>query len=296
MAEFKRIQISDIGIPERLRAVEEEHALVIAQSMVEHGQINPITVRATPAAKGGKFTLVAGAHRLRACVINDDDEIDAMIVEGDQVEAQLIEITENLFRNELSVIDRAIFVQKYREVWEEQHGEIQRGGDRRAKDQVDPLIGKRINLIQLLADEAASTTFAAHVADRMGISVPSYKRLNAIAQNLHPKVREQLRGTPSADNQSELLKIAKLGPTEQSKFAAALAEKRDVKDAWAALTGAKPASPLNETDRQRAIQAEMHLIWKRADAHTHLYFLIDIGVPKDLADQVIAVLEARKAK
>ncbi|MCT7667652.1 ParB N-terminal domain-containing protein [Shinella kummerowiae] len=296
MAEFKRIKISEIVIPDRLRAVEEEQALVIAQSMVEHGQINPITVRATPAAKGGKYTLVAGAHRLRACVINDDDEIDAMVVEGDQVEAQLIEITENLFRNELSVIDRAIFVQTYREVWEQRHGEIQRGGARKSKDQVDPLTGNRINLIQLLADEAASTTFAAHVADRMGISVPSYKRLNAIAQNLHPKVREQLRGTPYADNQSELLKIAKLGPTEQSKFAIALADKKDVKTAWAALDPGKPKGPLSETDRQRAIQAELEAVWKRADAHTHRFFLLDIGVPKELADQVVAALAARAAE
>ena len=70
---FERIAITDIAVPERLRAVEEEHAIAIAQSIVEHGLINPITVRATPAAKGGKYTLVAGAHRLRATVLNDDD-------------------------------------------------------------------------------------------------------------------------------------------------------------------------------------------------------------------------------
>lgn len=296
MAEFKRIKISEIVIPERLRAVEEEQAIAIAQSMVEHGQINPITVRATPAAKEGNYTLVAGAHRLRACVLNDDDEIDVMIVEGDKAEAQLIEITENLFRNELSVIDRAIFVQTYREVWEQQHGEIRRGGNREPKDQVDPLVGNRGNLLQLIADEAATSNFAAHVADRMGISVPSYKRLNTIAQNLHPKVREYLRGTPYADNQSELLKIAKLGPTEQGKLASVLGEAKDLKTAWAVLDGSKPKEPLSETDRQRAIQAELEVVWKRADDHTHRYFLLDIGVPKDLVDQVIAALAARGAE
>ena len=140
MAEFKRIKIAEIVIPERLRAVEEEHALAIAQSMVEHGQINPVTVRATPAAKGGKFTLVAGAHRIRACEINDDDEVDAMIVEADKLEGQLVEITENLFRNELSVIDRAVFVQSYRDIWEQKHGTVRRGGDRKSKRQVGGLI------------------------------------------------------------------------------------------------------------------------------------------------------------
>lgn len=33
---FERIAIADIVVPERLRAVEEEHAIAIAQSIVEH--------------------------------------------------------------------------------------------------------------------------------------------------------------------------------------------------------------------------------------------------------------------
>jgi ParB family chromosome partitioning protein len=50
MVELKLISISDIVVPERLRAVEEEHALAIARSIVEHGLINPITVRSTSAS------------------------------------------------------------------------------------------------------------------------------------------------------------------------------------------------------------------------------------------------------
>lgn len=57
MAQFKTIAIDQIVIPERLRAVEEEHALAIAQSIVEHGLINPITVRHTPNAKEGSYTV-----------------------------------------------------------------------------------------------------------------------------------------------------------------------------------------------------------------------------------------------
>ncbi len=118
MAEFKRIAIADIVVTDRLRAVEEDHAQAIALSIAEHGLLNPITVRFTPNAKGGKFTLIAG-HRLRGVVLNGDIEIDALIVEADKTEAALQEITENLFRNELSAIDRAEFVKAYRELWEE---------------------------------------------------------------------------------------------------------------------------------------------------------------------------------
>lgn len=68
MAEFKSIALTDIIVPERLRLVEEDHALAIQASIVEHGLINPITVRRTPpATKPFKpYTIVAGAHRLRA--------------------------------------------------------------------------------------------------------------------------------------------------------------------------------------------------------------------------------------
>ncbi|WP_082530181.1 ParB/RepB/Spo0J family partition protein [Rhizobium sp. Root1203] len=169
MAEFKLIPIDQIVVPERLRAVEEEHAIAIAQSIVEHGLINPITVRPTPAAKGGKWTLVAGAHRLRAFELNGEPEIEAMLVEGDKSEAQLIEITENLFRNDLSVMDRAIFVQSYRDVWETKHGKVEAGRP-----------GNSVNLALLFEAEAESGGFSQHVADRMGLSKRAYFRLNAI--------------------------------------------------------------------------------------------------------------------
>ncbi|MQW90135.1 ParB N-terminal domain-containing protein [Sinorhizobium saheli] len=262
MAEFKRIRIAEIVVPERLRAVEEEHAIAIAQSMVEHGQINPITVRATPAAKGGKFTLVAGAHRLRACVINDDAEIDAMVVEGDKAEAHLVEITENLFRNELSVIDRAVFLAKYREVWEQKNGKVEAGRP-----------GNSANLALLFEQEAESGGFSQHVADRMGLSRRAYFRLSKIAQNLHPKVRERLRGTPHADNQSELLKIAKLGPTEQGKLATALAAGGDLKAAWTSVVGSETKMQLSDEDRRKLAVSRLLTAWDDADEDACIEFL-----------------------
>lgn len=257
---FERIAIADIVVPERLRAVEEEHAIAIAQSIVEHGLINPITVRATPAAKGGKWTLVAGAHRLRATVLNDDDEIEAVIIEADKDEAQLVEITENIFRNELSVIDRAVFVGTYREAWERKNGKITAGRP-----------GNRINLIQILEDEAAAG-FSQHVADRMGISAPSVKRLTFIAQKLHPDVRAAIRGTPIADNQSALLKLAKLEPATQRQAAVALkAEGPDLKKALEAVEGPKP-----KVDTQTAAFDALVSAWSRASDETKIRFVEEV--------------------
>lgn len=274
MAEFKRILISDVVIPERLRAVEEEHALAIAQSIVEHGLINPITVRSTPAAKGGKYTLVAGAHRIRAEQINEETEIDAMIVEGDKAEAQLIEITENLFRNELSVLDRAVFVQSYRDIWEKKHGKVEPGRP-----------GNSANLALLMEEEAETGSFSMHVADRMGLSRRAYFRLNKIAQNLHPEVRTAIRGTAVADNQSALLKIAKMEPQKQRQAAIAFRAEPDLKKALALV---EPPPQLSKAQvGQATLLSRLVTAWEDASEETRNQFLEHIGLG-DGADQLMA--------
>lgn len=282
MAEFKRILISDIVVPERLRAVEEEQAIAIAQSIVEHGLINPITVRLTPNAKGGKFTLVAGAHRLRACILNDDTEIEAMIVEGDKAEAQLIEITENLFRNELSVIDRAIFVQSYRDIWEQKHGKVEPGRP-----------GNSANLALLFEAETEAGGFSQHVADRMGLSRRAYFRLNAIAQNIHPDVRAAVRGTSIADNQSALLKIAKMEPQKQRQAAVALRAEPDFKKALA-LVEPPPALP-NAKAKQAELLSRLVTAWEDASEETRQQFLDHIGLGES-GDELMQQIRAEAAE
>ena len=282
MAEFKRISINQIAVPDRLRAVEEEHALAIAQSIVEHGLLNPITVRSTPAAGKGQtpYTLVAGAHRLRAFEINDEVEIEALVIEADKDEAQLVEIVENIFRNELSVMDRAVFVQSYRDVWEAKYGKVEAGRP-----------GNRANLSQLFADETEKGSFSEHVADRMGLSKRSVERLNKIAQNLTPKLREKLRGTPFADNQSVLLNLSKRAPTEQAKIASGL----DKADLPAVLTALEPPKPKpSDINKQDVAKAELIAAWKKADGVTRGLFVMDMlieaGAEAEYATQAKALL------
>ncbi|HEV2501641.1 MAG TPA: ParB/RepB/Spo0J family partition protein [Mesorhizobium sp.] len=267
MAEFRRIKVADIAVPDRLRAVEEEHAIAIAQSIVEHGLINPISVRSTPASKAGAYTLVAGAHRLRAIVLNDEAEIDAVVVEADKAEAQLMEITENLFRNDLSVIDRAVFVATYREVWQQKHGTIRSGPRNQAQREPN----SSTSVVDLIAAEAEAG-FAQHVADRLGISKASAKRLDQIARHLHPDMRAATRGTPLADNQSALLKLAKMEPAKQRKVAVAIrAEGPNLPKALTLVEGQRP-----KTDPQMAIFSSLVDAWSRANSDTRARFLAEV--------------------
>jgi ParB family chromosome partitioning protein len=269
MAEFKSIPIDKIFIPERLRDLEEDHALAIAQSIVEHGLLNPITVRKTPAAEH-PYTLVAGRHRLRGVELNGESEIDATIVEADKAESQLIEITENLFRNELSMLDRAIFVATYRDVWEGKYGKISRGGDQKSKVQDAPLIGAgHVNLLQVLEDEAETGGFASHVAARMGVSKDVVKRLNKISQNLHPEIRSAIRGTAVADNQSVLLKLAKLEPKKQRQAALAFRQEGDIKRTFALIDD----RPRAKVDPQAALLSRLISAWESASPKTKKAFM-----------------------
>lgn len=268
MAELKSISISDIHIGERLREIDEDHAQAIALSIGEIGLQSPIQVRPTPAQKGGKFTLVAGGHRLRGCQIAGLTEVDAFVVKADGRQAQLLEIAENLFRNDLSIIDRAIFVQQYRALWEEEHGEIRRGGDQKSKDHGDPLIVGR---------------FSAHVADRLGISEPSAKRLGTIAARLHPELRSALRHTLVADQTTMLLKLAKMEPAMQRRAAIAYRDLGDIKQALTLISDKRPA----EKSPDEILFEKLVDLWSRSNASVKASFLSHIG----LADETIQAAE-----
>ncbi|WP_375696331.1 ParB/RepB/Spo0J family partition protein [Bartonella sp. AP331QHHD] len=325
MAQFQKLALDVIVVPERIRPVDDEHAKALAQSMAREGLMNPITVRHTPNAKEGNYTLIAGAHRLRAAELLGYSDIDAVVVQADKDNAALLEVAENLFRNELSVIDRALFVQTYRELWEKKYGEIQRGGDhgnqytkdKVAKGKVYPLPkdgssehnetgceGDKVAKVQVAplpkegfsehhetgceGDKVAkgqvdpiaqmegedgkvqSLHFAKHVADRIGLSKRAVHYLTKISQHLQPELRAVLRGTALADNQAQLLKLAKMEPVAQRRVAIALQQvDGDLRRAVDLVNGINTPPQINEQER---IFAQLLGVWQRADAQTKARF------------------------
>ncbi|PRA87948.1 transcriptional regulator [Ochrobactrum sp. MYb29] len=266
MATFKTISLKDIFIGERARPVDEDHALAIAASMAERGLINPITVRSTPAANGGKtpYTLVAGGHRHRAAELNQWEEIDAIVMSADAAEAQLLEISENLFRNELSALDRAVFVMKFREIHEEKFGKIQRGGDQKSKDHDGPLIF------------SSGRALSEKVQERLGFASTTYKRVTMIGQKLHPALRQAVRGTDVENDQKALLKLAALSDTEQAGIAAALKFEPDLKKVLDMDKPAKP-QPAFQLDADTIALIALKRDWAKASEDVRALFLQHIG-------------------
>lgn len=262
MATLKNILLASVYVGDRARPIDEDHALAIAASMAERGLINPITVRATPAKNKGDtpYTLVAGGHRLRGGELNQWLTIDAIVVDADSDEAQLIELSENIFRNDLSQIDRAVFVMRLREIVEDRSGKITRG-----------LYSKKGHDAPF--DFTPGREVAKIVQERLGFGPDKYKRAVRIGQNLRPELRNRLRGTEYADNLSALLGMAKRPPEEQVKIAAALEHEPDLKKVLA--FGRPPKPTLSKHD---AALAKLRTAWHGADEQARAAFLAEIGL------------------
>lgn len=269
MATYKSIPLSAIHVGDRARPIDEGHALAIAASMADRGLINPITVRGTPATNRGKtpYTLVAGGHRLRAAELNQWQEIDVLVVTVDAAEAELIELSENIYRNELTKLERPLFVMRFRELYEEKFGKITRGGDHRSKGNDYPLIF------------SPGRELSKEVQNRLGIGAETYKLVTRIGQNLRPELRTLLRGTPAENDQSALLKLAKLPADDQLKVASALKEGAELK---AALSWTKPPKPAADSDvAQAGILKRLVEGWEAATEETRREFIDTIGLNAD---------------
>lgn len=95
------IEIDKIIIRKRHRKVNPAKVAELAESINEIGLINPISLN--------RNTLLAGAHRLAAYKLLGEDRIPFAPcgINGDEDTNTLIEIDENLFRNELSAAEKA---------------------------------------------------------------------------------------------------------------------------------------------------------------------------------------------
>lgn len=86
----------------RKRFPEEELA-GLAQSIRENGLLQPVTVR----KDGGRYFLVAGERRLRACKLAGLKEIPVLLTGCDPVDSAVLALLENLQRSDLSMFEQA---------------------------------------------------------------------------------------------------------------------------------------------------------------------------------------------
>ncbi len=197
------IPLDQIEVGDRLRSVDTDWVALIAASMREHGQRAPIEVRKI--GRSGKYALIAGAHRLAALREIGADTAACVVLKVTDLEAQLLEIDENLCRRELSALDRATFLAERKRVYEELHPETKQGGDRRS-DQNDKLV-------------VLIGSFSEVTAEKLGIDKRTIERAVSRFRHIAPDVRSKITGTWIADSGAQLDALAKETPEMQRRIA-----------------------------------------------------------------------------
>jgi ParB family chromosome partitioning protein len=89
------------------RSFDEPALVELADSIREHGVIQPLVVRARSAGEGGGFTLVAGERRWRAAQKAGLKEVPVVVKDATSTEAFEMALVENLQRRDLNPIEEA---------------------------------------------------------------------------------------------------------------------------------------------------------------------------------------------
>ena len=80
----------------------------LAESIKENGLLQPISVRKVD----NKYELIAGERRYRACLLNGQKEIDAIIYDKSDDESATLSLIENIQRENLNAVEQAMAMQR----------------------------------------------------------------------------------------------------------------------------------------------------------------------------------------
>jgi ParB family chromosome partitioning protein len=218
------IDIDSITTDPSRRPPTEVEGLI--DSFAHLGQLYPLIVTRDPAT--GTFRLWAGRRRLEAARRSGHPRVRCIVLDVDDVTAELAGIDENLVRQELSALERAEQTRRRKEIYEALHpGAARPRGGRRRKN------GERVS------------SFSADTAGKSGTSPRSVQQDVQIAARLCDAAKELVHGTPLADRKADLLRLARLEPAQQVEAARLMVSGRaaTAKEAERLLTGPGDTSP-----------------------------------------------------
>jgi hypothetical protein len=192
-----KIPIEDISRHPGARPLNDESLAGLADSIAEIGLINAIRVR----HHGEGYQVVAGHHRFAACDLLGWPEIDATVVDDDDLHAELAMIDENLCRAELSPSDRAKQTARRKAIYIELHPGTKHGGN---------LEGSGV----AKSATPESPRFTMATAQVTGQSERTVRLDAERGEKVIDEVVDLIRGT-KLDTGTYLDKIKGLGPNEQ---------------------------------------------------------------------------------
>lgn len=160
------------------RSFDEEELQALADSIAEHGILQPLAVRALD---GGFYQIIAGERRWRAARMAGLDEVPVVVLEADDRTVMELALIENLQRQDLNPMEEA---EGYRVLMEEYGLTQEQAAARVGKSR--PAVTNALRLLAL-PDEVREmvengTLSAGHA--RAVLSLPSERLQKAAAQKI----------------------------------------------------------------------------------------------------------------
>lgn len=219
------IDIALIDVVAGRRKLDPAWVETLSDLFASQGQQSPIEL----IARGERYQLVFGAHRLAAGQRLGWAKIAAVVKQpedfANEAEITLREITENMARRQLSVLDKAVDIARWRDAYSAAHV-VSKGGRKKAAAGDE----------ELTAKFAESFTVASQKA--FGLSERAVTYAIKIA-TIPFAIRDRIALHAIADNQSELLQLAAEPPERQAQIVALLtaepAQAESVADAIALI-------------------------------------------------------------
>ena len=176
----------------------------LAVSMRDIGLLNPISVADAGEDENGEKTYLAcgGTNRCKAAKKLGWEWINAIVLKGDDDELRLCEISENIFRNDPTVLEWADLITEYIEIVNRKAGQIAHPGGKQPHD-------KGIS----------------QAAKKLHITREKVRRAKTIAA-ISKAAKEAAKEAKLSNSQKYLLEIAKKEPDEQVELVAKIVKRK----------------------------------------------------------------------
>jgi len=257
------IETKLIVIRQDARKVDDATVKALAASIAEIGIINPLRVRPSRGFVDGVqsdvYEVIAGVHRLKAARKAGLEAVPCVIVDDDDLHAELAMIDENLCRAELSPADRAAQTARRKAIYLELHPETAHGAN---------LAGDGVANFATLPSFTAATSEATGKAERT-------VRLDAErGEKISDRALALVRGS-RLDTGEYLDKLKKLPHDEQVA--------KVQRDRTQPVQARKPVKiaddPLSDMESQERQVAALMAAWNRASPDARQEFLQRIDAP-----------------
>lgn len=178
---LQEVSVDQIVIKDRMRDLDQDKVLELAESIQNIGLINPITLDTD-------LNLIAGNHRLAAVKELGHTTIQAKVCDSSDLIKELIEVDENLVRKELCYISVGEHIAK--------------------RERILTSLGKRKVRGENQHTTSEDRFSTDELAEKLSISKRIYQYRRQVS-NLIPEVRNVLRGTEHANNLVDLVMLSR---------------------------------------------------------------------------------------